>query len=99
MKKKLTLGERYYAGEELTLKERELCNAGDIRLNRAKCKLCGDIIQSTHRNDFKSCKCGEISVDGGSWYTRRCAKDLNNIEEMSVMYKDVVRNEIEGKLK
>lgn len=34
--------------------------------NRAKCKLCGDILESFHRHDYVACKCGEISVDGGS---------------------------------
>lgn len=34
--------------------------------NRAKCKLCGDIIESFHASDYVSCKCGEISVDGGA---------------------------------
>jgi hypothetical protein len=33
--------------------------------NRAKCKLCNDIIESFHQYDYVTCKCGEISVDGG----------------------------------
>lgn len=33
--------------------------------NRAKCKLCGDIIESFHHYDYVHCKCGEIAVDGG----------------------------------
>ncbi len=33
--------------------------------NRAKCKLCQSIIESFHSTDYVSCKCGEISVDGG----------------------------------
>lgn len=33
--------------------------------NRAKCKLCSSIIESFHSTDVVSCKCGEISVDGG----------------------------------
>jgi len=84
-----TLTEKYYDNEELTKEERKKINAGDIRLNRAKCRKCGDIVQSTHRHDFKSCKCGAISVDGGSWYTRRLAKSLNDVIEMNEYYKDV----------
>jgi hypothetical protein len=34
--------------------------------NRAKCKLCGDIIESLHSQDYQRCKCGEIFVDGGT---------------------------------
>lgn len=50
--------------------------------NRAKCKLCGDVIESKHRHDFVSCKCGEIFVDGGHDYIRRGAKDMSNIIDM-----------------
>ncbi len=45
--------------------------------NRAKCKLCGDIIESFHSTDLILCKCGEISVDGGD--SMRCAaRDWKN---------------------
>jgi hypothetical protein len=33
--------------------------------NRAKCKLCGDILESFHRTDYVQCSCGEIGIDGG----------------------------------
>lgn len=46
--------------------------------NRAKCKLCGDIIESVHNHDYISCKCGEIAVDGGQQYCRCSAIDWNN---------------------
>lgn len=46
--------------------------------NRAKCKLCGDIIESIHTHDFVSCSCGEISVDGGQSYLRSLAKNKEN---------------------
>lgn len=39
--------------------------------NRIKCKHCGDVIESTHRHDFKYCKCGKVAVDGGADYARR----------------------------
>ena len=60
--------------------------------NRSKCRLCGDVIVSTHHYDFVRCKCGEIFVDGGREYTRRGASDLNNIIEMTV-YEDEDGNE------
>ena len=40
-------------------------------INKAKCKLCGSIIQSFHAQDLVLCNCGEISVDGGD--ALRCA--------------------------
>jgi hypothetical protein len=39
--------------------------------NKAKCKLCGDVIMSYHQYDYVECKCGEITVDGGE--AMRCA--------------------------
>ncbi len=39
--------------------------------NRAKCKLCNEIIESFHSTDYVQCKCGEIIVDGGLSY--KCA--------------------------
>lgn len=39
--------------------------------NIAKCKKCGDIIESKSRHDFVECSCGAIFVDGGHDYIRR----------------------------
>jgi len=50
--------------------------------NMAKCKLCGDVIESTFRHDFVRCKCGAIFVDGGKDYLRR-GGESDNIIEMS----------------
>jgi len=33
--------------------------------NRAKCKLCGSIVESILPVDLQMCECGEIGVDGG----------------------------------
>jgi len=46
--------------------------------NRAKCKLCQSIIESFHRHDYVTCKCGEIAVDGGLDYWRCSAKNWDN---------------------
>jgi hypothetical protein len=43
----------------------------EILRNIAKCRKCGDVIESLHRHDFKSCKCRAISVDGGRDYFKR----------------------------
>ena len=39
--------------------------------NRARCHLCGQTIESTHRHDRRTCSCGNLSVDGGTEYLRR----------------------------
>lgn len=46
--------------------------------NRAKCRLCKDILESFHRNDYVVCSCGEIGIDGGSDYLQCYAKDFDN---------------------
>ena len=54
-----------------------------IRVNRNKCLLCGDIIESTHGNDIQFCSCGACAVDGGKNYLRRVYKRLDDWEELS----------------
>lgn len=38
--------------------------------SRAKCLVCGDVIESKHRHDFVTCSCGNLSLDGGNDYMR-----------------------------
>lgn len=52
-----------------------------IKVNKAKCLKCGDIIESKHRHDFVFCKCESVAVDGGKDYLRR----LGNLEDMEDM--------------
>jgi len=52
-------------------------SSGQMR-NRAKCRLCEEIIESFHSHDYVSCKCGEISIDGGNMHYKASAKDFNN---------------------
>lgn len=51
--------------------------------NKAKCRLCGDIVESKHRHDWQTCSCGAIFVDGGHEYLRRGAKNFEDLEELS----------------
>lgn len=37
-------------------------------VNRVKCTMCNDIIESKHRHDFKECNCKNLTVDGGLDY-------------------------------
>jgi len=45
-----------------------------IKTNKVQCKKCNEIIESKHCHDFVTCSCGEVSVDGGRDYLRRCFK-------------------------
>ena len=56
--------------------------------NRARCKACGDIIESVHRHDFVWCNCQAIAVDGGTDYLRRVG-DMSKFEELSEYLEDV----------
>lgn len=70
-------------------------NIGNIFLNQAKCLVCGDVITSNHRHDFVTCSCGEVSVDGGSWYAKRLFRASEGWEEMTVPYDEDVASNIE----
>jgi tRNA(Ile2) C34 agmatinyltransferase TiaS len=39
--------------------------------NRAKCTRCNTVVESKHKHDFVTCKCGNLSVDGGLDYKKR----------------------------
>ena len=57
--------------------------------NAIQCKLCGEIIESTYRHEYETCKCGACAVDGGHDYLRRsfkdkdCYIDLSETEDVS----------------
>ena len=59
-----------------------------ILRNAIRCKRCGDVIESKHRHDFRTCSCGAVAVDGGYDYLRRihpCNCDSDDAyEELSV---------------
>jgi len=68
-----------------------------VIVNKIRCKKCGDIIESTHRHDFKICKCGAVAVDGGHDYLRRSG-DLDGYDELSVTEKlDIDFNSVRRK--
>lgn len=60
-----------------------------ILVNRIRCRFCGDIIESKNVHDYKKCKCGKVSVDGGTSYLRRCFTDsTEDFEDLSVTDED-----------
>lgn len=59
-----------------------------VLVNKCQCRKCEDIIESKHRHDFVSCKCGAIFTDGGLSYIRRGAKDFTDIIDMSESYEE-----------
>lgn len=57
--------------------------------NAIRCNICGEEIESKHRHDFVTCKCGACSVDGGHDYLRRCFKSPGCFTDISI-YKSAV---------
>ena len=56
-----------------------------IKINRAQCLKCGEIIESKLKHDFVWCDCGTIFVDGGRNYLRR-GGDSKYLKELSEFY-------------
>ena len=52
--------------------------------NAIRCKLCGDIIESTDRHQYVTCQCGACAVDGGHEYLRRSFKDKDCYTDLSI---------------
>lgn len=66
-----------------TANQRKKFNIGDIYINGAVCLKCKQFIRSKNSHDFRTCRCGAVTVDGGSWYARRLGdmdKYINVIE-------------------
>jgi len=59
-----------------------------IKVNKIKCKKCGNIIESKTTNDLKRCSCGAVAVDGGKEYLKRIGND-EEYEELSIMAEQV----------
>ena len=59
-----------------------------IKVNKIKCKKCGNIIESKTTNDLKRCSCGAVAVDGGKEYLKRIGND-EEYEELSIMTEQV----------
>ena len=52
--------------------------------NAIRCNICGEEIESKHRHDYVTCKCGACSVDGGHDYLRRSFKSPGCFTDISV---------------
>ena len=66
-------------------------------VNRCKCSICGDIIESKHRHDFVKCGCGTIFTDGGRDYIRRGFKNPDDIIDLSEYWGDEDTDKYPGK--
>lgn len=84
----MTERKHYWEYDNTDQTTRRKFNVGDIKENAAECGVCGEYIRSNNRHDYRECKCGNVAVDGGSWYARRNFK-TTNYRDIIVMYPDV----------
>jgi len=63
--------------------------------NKAKCLICGEVIESKHRHDFQCCSCGNLCVDGGQDYFKRTLQEPGTYQELSDGYKNETKNVLE----
>ena len=56
-----------------------------ILRNSAFCEECKVEVESKSRHDFATCKCGNISVDGGHSYIRRAVRDPHSYTNTSIV--------------
>lgn len=71
-------------------KERRRLNVGDLWINAVKCLGCGETIRSKNRHDYRTCQCGQVSVDGGSMYAKRSFKEGAKWEDLTEEFTDAV---------
>lgn len=56
---------------------------GMVRVNKAKCLNCNDILVSKDPGKFETCSCGSLTIGGGNFFLDR--RGTNNYKEMSSM--------------
>lgn len=68
-----------------------------ILSNQVICMECGDAPYSMTRNDFVTCSCETISVDGGTSYLRRVG-DVSKCKDISIEWSTARYNTLAKKL-
>lgn len=75
-----------FTTKDMSIEDRNKVGVGDIWANTMECLLCHDIVRSKNCHHFVRCKCGDMFVDGGSWYQRYGAKDLSTVKSLIEYY-------------
>lgn len=52
--------------------------------NAIACNNCHEVIESLHRHDYKVCKCGTVTIDGGLDYSICGYKKWSDVIELQV---------------
>lgn len=67
-----------------------------VKLNKARCKQCGDVVISKDEKKEDSCGCGKLKASGGHSWIRRTGKAGVDYEELSVLNFELVPDTITG---
>lgn len=70
-----------------------------LKRNRVQCLECNEVLESTYRHHYVSCKCSnQTFTDGGLAYQRFGAKDLTKVKVLSE-YVDMTKEELSNLMK
>jgi hypothetical protein len=54
---------------------------GIIKINKAKCTKCGDILISKEVHKKETCSCGSLSIAGGNYFLERSSSDYKELSQ------------------
>lgn len=66
----------------------KILKRGNIKVNRAKCLKCNQILESNGSHVFQSCQCGNVSIDGEKGCIRHQWYDEDNYQNLSEYFDD-----------
>lgn len=55
---------------------------GMVKINKAKCLQCGDVLISKESNKYEVCSCGELKISGGIYFLDRRGKNYREMSQM-----------------
>ena len=64
-----------------------------MKINAIICLNCHDVIFSRARHDFRTCSCGNISVDGGFDYMKISQQENAKFQQIKIEV-DATKNEL-----
>lgn len=56
-----------------------------IITNEARCRRCGDVVESLRLAHHQTCQCGNLTVAGGHYYLKRLFDHPDSWDELSTL--------------
>lgn len=67
-----------------------------VKLNKVRCKKCGDVLISHQESREEKCGCGSLKMGGGHSWIKRSGKAGVDYEELAVLNFQEVPETIQG---